>query len=573
MVADTLAQRIGRQLQTIYSERADEVLPQVLQLTERYVDRFADRSVAEELWSERDVVLITYGDQVAEGEQPTLATLQRFLAEFELRDALPIVHLLPFCPYSSDDGFSVIDFRAIDERLGDWSQLRQLGEHCDLMYDLVLNHVSQHSDWFQGYLAGDSKYANWFHEIDPVEDLSQVTRPRSHPLLTPFQAAAGERHIWTTFSDDQVDLNYSEPAVLLEMLDILLTYVANGARIIRLDAIAFLWKEIGTTCLHLEQTHAVVKLFRAVLDAVAPDVILLTETNVPHAENVSYFGDGDEARMVYQFALPPLLFDACVNEDATPLKNWLSSLEPPGTGTTWFNFTASHDGIGVRPLEGIVEGERFERLVTATRERGGRVSMRQMPSGDLQPYELNITWSDAMRTPGESDPLHMRRMLASQAFMLGLQGVPAVYFHSLVGTPNDSEGADESGQARRINRRKFTLDELRSLLADDPEQSAIFAGYRQLLATRNVQSAFHPDASQRVLETRDPALLAFERFCPASGQRIVVAANFASTARTMQIAEWSENSKSRDLISGSEFTGQSLTLAACQIVWLVLDSD
>ncbi|MHC4879485.1 MAG: alpha-amylase family glycosyl hydrolase [Planctomycetota bacterium] len=573
MELETPAQRIERHLKTIYPKYACDVVPQIRQRTEQYACQLSEREVPEHLWTERDVVLITYGDQVSEEGQPSLATLQTFLTEFRLQKALPIVHLLPFCPYSSDDGFSVIDFRRIDERLGDWDQVRELGQQFDLMFDLVLNHVSQHSDWFQSYTNGDQKYANWFHAVDPHEDLSLVTRPRSHPLLTAFKTANGERHIWTTFSEDQIDLNYSEPAVLLEMLDILLSYVANGARIIRLDAIAFLWKEIGTTCLHLTQTHAVVKLFRAVLDEVTPDVVLLTETNVPHTENVSYFGDGDEARMVYQFSLPPLLFDAYVNEEASPLRNWLADLETPAKGTTWFNFTASHDGIGVRPLEGIVDGDRFERLIDATRDRGGQVSMRQMPNGDQRPYELNITWSDAMRIPGESDPLHIRRVLASQAFMLALKGVPAVYFHTLVGTPNDVAGVEQSSHARRINRRKFGFAELVDLLTSDPEQSMIFDGYRRLLTIRNIQPAFHPDATQRVLKTSDPAVVAFVRECPKIGQRILIAANFSNTSREFSIASFGHEPKWRDLIENSSFSGESIVLAACQIVWLVPEKD
>jgi sucrose phosphorylase len=562
------ASRIEQRLQTIYGERSTEVLPSVIELAERYADRFP--SAPESLWTERDITLITYGDQVAEVDRPTLATLERFLARYQLDQAFSIVHILPFCPYSSDDGFSVIDFRQIDARLGDWPQLQQLAQRTDLMYDLVLNHVSQHSEWFQGYLRGDAIYDNWFHDVDPSLDLSLVTRPRSHPLLTPFQTANGERHIWTTFSDDQIDLNYSEPALLLEMLDILLMYVANGARVIRLDAIAFLWKEIGTTCLHLEQTHSVVKLFRDVLDAVAPHAILLTETNVPHAENVSYFGNGDEAHMVYNFSLPPLLFDAYLHGDATPLHTWLSGLDAPPDGTTWFNFTASHDGIGVRPLEGLVEGERFERIVEATRERGGRVSMRQMPSGDQRPYELNITWCDAMRTPGPNDPHHVRRVLASQAFMLALQGVPAVYFHSLVGTPNDTQGVEDSGHARRINRRKYDLDDLCELLTSDPEQSEIFEGYRKLLSLRKQQPAFHPDGNQRAIESGDAAIVAFERTSPDGQQRILVAANFAENPRDLSGDVVAELPGACDLIEGTTLDRDQVVLQPCQIMWLEL---
>ena len=277
------AAAIEQHLRCLYGDRADQLVPAVIEIANRFSQPVPPRqaSPSDRRWSERDIALITYGDQVSRPGEPTLEVLREFLMDYELDQAFSIVHILPFCPFSSDDGFSVIDFRAVDKPLGDWSNLRQLGECVDLMYDLVLNHVSQHSRWFQGFLRGESEFANYFHVVDPSLDLSQVTRPRSHPLLTSFQTANGQKHIWTTFSDDQIDLNYAEPQVLLEMLDTLLTYVANGGRVIRLDAIAFLWKEIGTTCLHLEQTHAVVKLCRAVLDQVARDVILLTRDQCP----------------------------------------------------------------------------------------------------------------------------------------------------------------------------------------------------------------------------------------------------------------------------------------------------
>jgi len=561
-----LTARIAKHLQTIYGERGNELLPQIVQLVGDYADRIP--SSRGPLWSERDMALITYGDQISEPSQPTLDTLRRFLSERRLEELFSIVHILPFCPYSSDDGFSVIDFRQVDSRLGDWPQLRQLSQHVDLMYDLVLNHISQQSEWFQRYLQGDPRYANWFIAVDPSTDLSQVTRPRSHPLLTPFATPQGERFVWTTFSADQIDLNYAEPAVLLEMLDILLMYAAHGARVIRLDAIAFLWKQIGTTCLHLPQTHAAVKLFRAALEAAAPHVLVLTETNVPHTENISYFGDGDEAHLVYNFSLPPLLFDAYVHGEATPLRNWLSALDAPRPGTTWFNFTASHDGIGVRPLEGLVDRDRRQRLVDATRQRGGEVGMRKLPSGELSPYELNITWRDAMRTPGGDDPYLVQRMLASQAFMLALQGLPATYFHALAGTPNDIEGRQQSGQPRSINRRKYHLGELNGLLSGDAIQSAIFRGYCELLALRKRQPAFHPDARQRVLETANPSVVAFERTSLDNDQSIIVAANFATSPQTWDSGNCDVSRGCHDLIADSEFDTAQPTLEPCQIVWL-----
>ena len=330
--------------------------------------------------------------------------------------------------------------------------MQALAGQVDLMFDLVLNHVSRRSQWFQRYLEGSSPYDRYFIEVDPQADVSQVTRPRSLPLLTPVQTARGERHVWTTFSADQMDLNFAEPAVLLEMLDLLLFYAAEGARIIRLDAIAYLWKKIGTSCIHLPQTHEVVKLMRSVLADVAPHVLLLTETNVPHAENIAYFGAGDEAHMVYQFSLPPLLLDALVSEDATSLMRWLAALKPPPSGNTFFNFTASHDGIGVRPLEGLVPEERIAQLSAAVRARQGHVGTRRDAHGNDKPYELNITYLDALRDDaGAFSPAQIQRFLTSQAVMLALQGIPGVYFHSLVGTPNDVAAVPREAASRVVS--------------------------------------------------------------------------------------------------------------------------
>ena len=273
--------------------------------------------------------------------------------------------------------------------------------------------------------------------------------------------------------------------------------------------------------------------------------------------------------MVYNFSLPPLLFDAYTQQDAEPLADWLRGLQPPPAGTTWFNFTASHDGIGVRPLEGLASAQRITQLVDATRKRGGEVSMRQLPCGELKPYELNITWRDAMRDPDGDDRHQVQRLLASQAFMLALQGVPAAYFHALVGTPNDLEGMRESGHARRINRRKFSANELRHLVQEDPIQSAVFDGYRKLLRIRREQAAFDPEAGQQMLETNNRAVVAFLRTSVDGTQSIIVAANFSDSTQNI-VADWLGCEPVRDLIRGEPHQPGDgpLGLEPNQILWL-----
>ena len=560
--------KLAASLQFLFGGRAAEILLQIEQLVAQHqVAISTNRSKAHKqpLWDEATVVLITYGDQLHDKEVPALRTLRNFLVENQLDRVMNTIHLLPIFPYSSDDGFSVVDYRRIREDLGNWRDVKHLGQNFDLAIDFVLNHCSRKSSWFAGYLNGESPYDHFFIDVDPEVDLSMVTRPRTSPLLTPVETNRGKRYVWTTFSSDQIDLNFASPELLLEMLDILLLYIGHGAKIIRLDAIGFLWKQIGTSCMHLPQTHQVVKLMRNLVDEVAPGTILLTETNVPHAENVSYFGNGDEARAVYQFSLAPLLLDAYLREDASVLQEWLANLEYPDQGMTFFNFTASHDGIGIRPLEGIVSPERIETLVKQVLELGGKVSWREKADGSQSPYELNITYFSALYEADQE--LHVRKFLASQAIMLALRGIPGVYFHSLVGTENDLEGVQRTERNRSINRRKFSSGELRErLAAQNAPQRAVFEGYLRLLGIRRRHSVFHPDGQQRMIHCTDRRVLGFERISPDGSQTVIVLANFSNQEIVLPLP--AKTGERHDLLSAKKTTGTTYRLGAYEVSWL-----
>jgi sucrose phosphorylase len=441
--------------------------------------------------TERDNLLITYGDQVGGG----LPVLNDFLDQ-HTTGIVTGVHLLPHFPYSSDDGFSVIDYRQVNPALGTWDDVQRLGAHRRLMLDAVINHVSSQSQWFQSYRQGERPYKDFFIECDPRTDLSAVVRPRTSPLLTPV----GDRYVWTTFSADQVDLNFRNPEVLLEILDILLLYVARGAQLLRLDAIAYLWKEPGTSCIHLPQTHRIVQLIRAVLDGVAPGTMLVTETNVPHADNISYFGDGaNEAHLVYNFSLPPLALHALRTGNAATLSRWAAGLATPAGNVTFFNFLASHDGIGLNPARGILPESEIESLL-----HGQLVSYKNNPDGSRSPYELNANYLDAIG--GNADAF-----LCAQAIMLAMRGMPGIYFHSLFGSRGWPEGVKQTGRVRTINRQKITRSELERELADaGSERYRIFEGYRRLLEQRAASPAFNPYAPQDVLDCGD-AVFALRR--------------------------------------------------------------
>ncbi len=481
-----------------------------------------------------DCLLICYGDSIQKaGEQP-LTTLHRFLGQY-IGSAISYVHLLPFCPFTSDDGFSVVDYRRINPELGDWPQVEAIAADFRLCADLVLNHVSQDSDYVRGHLGFHPDYADFCISEDPDDPLlKQVVRPRTTPLLHPFITVDGRTvPLWTTFSQDQVDLNYANPAVLVEMLDVLLAYARHGAAMIRLDAIAFLWKELGTDCLHRPQAHAIIQVVRAVYDLLAPHVLLLSETNVPHQENISYFGKppGSEAQLVYNFTLAPMILHALSTGDAVPFTSWAQGVAAPGSGCCFLNMTATHDGIGMRPTEGILPEVERQRLCQLVSDHGGTVSYKDNGDGTQTPYELNINWYDALNDPAGdlSEAQQVARLLASQALVLGFMGMPSLYVHTLFGSRSWREGWQQSGIPRRINRQPLDAASLAAELADPAHRRHdVFQGLLRLLRLRAVLPAFHPEAPQQV-HAWDAGCVVLER--GTGRQAVLVVVNVSGETR------------------------------------------
>lgn len=558
-----MLKKIKQRLQFIYGDKLTDAI------FEKYVavfEKYKQDTVSQSLWDEKDAFLITYGDSLLKQDEKPLDTLYRFVKE-KLEGAISIVHILPFFPYSSDDGFSVIDFKQVNPELGDWNNIEQITGDFRMMADLVINHISVQSKWMQQFLRGEQPGKDYILTVNEDFDYSQVVRPRSTPLLTPFSTPEGEKKVWTTFSADQIDLNYSNPELMLAMLEVLLSYVNKGISIIRLDAIAFLWKRSGTGCLHELETHEAVKLMRDVLDYCVPGTVLLTETNVPHKENISYFGQGDEAHMVYQFALPPLLLHALHTGNSKFLTKWASTLENPGEGMTFFNFTASHDGIGVRPLEGLLPDNEKNALFAKMKDFGGRINTRRTVDGKEVPYELNITYYDALKgTQNGEDDYQVQRFITSQIIMMTLQGIPAIYIHSLLGTHNYQEGVAATGQNRSINRRKWDMDEISALIEEDEtDHSMVFFTLVSLLRIRREYKAFHPEASQSIIDLGSETFTVI-RQDELSGETIISISNMTATTLNLDLSEISDGFI--DIITEDIFENEIIILAPYQTVWL-----
>lgn len=456
------------------------------------------------LWTEKDALLITYGNSIIDGVHKPLDLLHDFLLR-RMKGVVNGVHILPFFPYTSDDGFAVTDFYAVNPQLGDWADIRRIGQEFHLMSDLVLNHVSSQGAWFNAYRQGRTPYDRFFFEASLEDDLSLVVRPRTTPLLQEVETVNGPRHVWCTFSHDQIDLDFRNPEVLLEFLRIIRLHVNNGVQIIRLDAVAFLWKQAGTSSIHLPQTHAIIRLMRMLCDYAAETIILLTETNVPKAENLSYFGDRDQAHAIYNFPLPPLILHAVLSGSVRYLRRWQSGMPPAQLGCAYLNFTASHDGIGMRPAEGVLPPEEQLKMIETVRAGGGLVSMRALPGGGEAPYELNTTFYAATaRSFSGDEALHFERFICSQTIVMSLEGIPAFYIHAMLATPNDHAQVEHRGMNRAINRHKWDYDTLNALL-DDPESihAKVLQALSGRLKIRARQAGFHPNATQFTLPLDD----------------------------------------------------------------------
>lgn len=523
-------------------------------------------------WSEKDIAIITYANSFVKKDEAPLLTLDYFLTRY-FSEKISWVHILPFFPYSSDDGFSVIDYTQVNDSFGTWEHIDQIARKFKLMSDLVINHCSSMGQWFDQFKNNTAPGKDYIYAVEPDYDISQVVRPRATPLLREIQTADGLKYVWCTFSHDQVDLNFRNPSLLEEMIKIIKLYLDKGVQIFRLDAVAFLWKEEGTNCLNLDQTHELIRLIRTLIEYYKPGTIIITETNIPNRENLSYFGNANEAHIVYNFSLPPLLLNTLVTGNCHALKSWLMSMPPAQKGTTYLNFIASHDGIGLRPLEGLISDEDVQHLIATMERAGGQVSWRSLNDGEMRPYEINISLFDALKGTLEhpEDDKQEQRFICAHAIMLSIEGVPAFYIHSLLATRNDYEKLANTNNKRAINRHNWELDEIEGLLKADTHHSRIMQELKRLIAIRKKQAAFHPNAIMFTLHVGDE-IFAYWRQSLQRDQSIFCLTNI--TDQTQELVLNSINLISTDnwvdLISGEKLVeGQEiLTMAPYQSIWL-----
>ncbi|QDP02397.1 sugar phosphorylase [Thalassotalea sp. PS06] len=571
-----LMQRVEAHLNVIYPAENCQQLAQQLINTMDIPEDAQPPAPFTNLWDESDIYLITYGDSLLDESksppQKPIKNLHHFVNNY-LNDVVSAVHILPFYPYSSDDGFAVIDYYQVNESLGDWPDIQALSKDVKVMADVVINHCSARSGWFENFKQGKHPGKDYFFEAPPTEDTSMVVRPRTHDLLKEVVTADGTKHVWCTFSHDQVDFDFRNPVVLNEFVSVLNYYLEQGVSIFRFDAVAFLWKEAGTTCLNLPQTHEIVRLLRLLVEHKNPEAVIITETNIPNRQNLMYFGNANEAHAIYNFSLPPLLINTLVTGDCTHLKTWLMSLPPAQNGTAYFNFIASHDGVGLRPVEGLLSEEETDLLINTMVSFGGRVSWRALKGGRNQPYEMNISLYDALSgTVDGLDGLQKQRFICAHTIMLGIEGIPAIYIHSFMGTQNDIERVNLSNQNRCINRHKWDYPTLQGHLSNSfSHHSQVFDEMTALIKLRKQQKAFHPNATQFTLHL-GVQLFGFWRQSLDRRQSVFCISNVTCEPQELSLADLNliDLDEWGDLITGTQYTNvrECITLAPYQTVWI-----
>ncbi len=563
--------KISSILRTIYkpslNERdIDHLKDQIIQIIKKFNQNNSKKKLT---ISEKTSLVICYGDNVNSNQKSSIQVFQNFFKK-NLKKYFDAIHFLPFYPSSSDSGFAVKDHYKIEKRIGSWSDIKKISKSSHVMADIVINHSSARGLWFKNFLKKKRPGKDYFLTVNSKFNTSKVVRPRDHKLLKKIDIFGKSDFLWRTFSADQIDLDFKNPSVLLRFIKIMVHLVSNGVTIFRLDAIAYLWKKNGTNCINLKQTHEIVKLLRLISNLLNVETIIITETNLPEKENLSYFGKNDEANWIYNFSLPPLLIHAFLFENSSYLNKWSKKLPNAKFQNSYLNFIASHDGIGMRPTEGILNKRSLSNFLKRLKKNGSKFSYRKIQNKSKKVYEANITVFDALKK-SDADPngkFFLERYIAAHAIMISFEGVPAIYFNSLFGKSNDEAKYVITGNNRDINRYKWNYENITKNLKDkNSKQSIFYQNLGKLLEIKRKQKAFHPNA-KRLNINLGSKIFCYERISLDKKQTIICITNLSTKLQYIKINK--NLIKYRDLLGRKTFftLDKKIKLDPCQTIWL-----
>ena len=570
MLSQINKRKISFKLNQIYNFLTKNEIDLIAEEISQIINHF-NRNNKKKNWfvSEKTTMVICYGDSIYSKNKKHLKTFQAFFNK-KLNKFIDTIHFLPFYPSSSDSGFAVKDHYKIDSKFGNWLNIKNFSSKAHIMADMVINHASARGLWFKNFLKEKKPGKDYFLLVNSKFNVSKVVRPRDHKLLKEINIFKKKEYLWRTFSDDQIDLNFKNPKVLLRFIKIMVNLIKNGVTIFRLDAIAYLWKESGTKCINLKQTHEIVKVLRIVSNSLNIKSIIVTETNLPEKENLSYFGNNDESNWIYNFTLPPLLIYSLLFENGSYLNDWSKKLPQTKKGNSYLNFIASHDGIGMRPLEGIINNQSIKKLLLRLKKNGSKFSYRKVNNNKKKVYESNITVFDALKVSDKDKKglYNFQRYIAAHAIMFSFEGVPAIYFNSLFGKSNDEARYVITGNNRDVNRFKWNeLNILKKIKSNSSKEYYIFETLKYLLKIRKKQKAFHPNAYRTNINLGDN-FFCIKRVSLDKKQTILCITNLTSKLQNAKINK--KYNKFKNLIDSNVKTKilNSINLKPFETIWL-----
>lgn len=424
------------------------------------------------------------------------------------------IHILPPFPSSGDRGFAPLTYLEIEPTFGTWEDIRHIGENFDILLDLMVNHISKESAFFQEFLkyGKKSEYADLFLTLDKIwsngkpvqEDISKMFLRRKQPYSTFTISETGEKEIvWTTFGkvspSEQIDFDINSPKVKELFKDFLTNFSKQNVKIVRLDAVGYVIKKLGTSCFFVEPEIYVFLDWITKL-ATSLGIELLPEV---HAHYKTQFKLAEHGSLIYDFILPYRILDTLINKSSSYLCEYLK-IRPHRQ----FTMLDCHDGIPVKPdLDDLINLKDARKLVDICIERGSILSLiysdEHKGEDGFDVHQINCTYYSVLNCNDDA-------YLAARAIQFFAPGIPQVYYVGLLAGKNDEENVKLTGEKREINRHNFTVEEIEQEIQKEVVQRLL-----KLIRFRNDYPAFNGKFS--VIDSNDDEVILSwkkdEKFC------------------------------------------------------------
>ena len=602
----------------LYGER-DDFKAQMVSLVDTLAFRYMERTPAlrkSDLARERDynwflsqkwVGMALYCDRFADDLQGLRDNLP-YLQELGI-NLLHVMPMLDCPPEHSDGGYAVRDFFKIDARFGTNADLEALAATLKrrdmlLALDVVVNHTSNEHEWAQRARQGEQRYQDYYYVFADREipDIYEATMPEIFPVTAPgnftWDAEMG-KWVMTVFNTYQWDLNYRNPAVLIEMIDIILYWANQGADILRLDAVAFLWKKMGSACQNEREAHLLLQLMKDCCQVTAPGVLFIAEAIVAPSEISKYFGEdainAKECEIAYNATLMALLWDAVATKNAVLLNQGIHHLPAKLERATWLNYARCHDDIGLGFDDADISRAGYDPaphrrfILDYYTGRFPDSPARGLPFGEnAKTGDARISGSLASLVglesalesrDAEAIDAAIKTILLLHSVILSFGGLPLLYYGDEIGTLNSLEYlADPSKAADSRWMHRSSLDWNKAekhRLAGSVEQR-IFSALKRMIALRKETSAFADFDNRQLLALDNPHLLAFSRCDPLNSRKcVLVIGNFNNAEQGLPIEALTPHGfflggGMKDLCSGGgiEPVDDALVIPPLACLWL-----